>query len=136
LNYFDLTPSFQTNLVIQTSNHISIYHLPIRSVVFALIFSIIVSVNAIVIRSILLLLTVVFYIIFHIFNRTESLKSVRNIKLILTNLVYLGIAIVLLIASVSQQSINLMIIDIVVVALAILGLGINFIGFIVNVGKS
>jgi len=51
------------------SNHINAFHLPIITIFFGLLFSIIINIQTILIRSALLLVLTILYFLFVIFNK-------------------------------------------------------------------
>ena len=117
------------------SNHITHRQLPILSIFFAIIFSLVVNVQSPKIRSGLLLGAALGYLLAVIITRNETFKAIRTIKVIIFAVLYVMIA-ALGLAGATMSSINLIVLDIILVVLVCVALSVNLVCFIVNVLKS
>ena len=117
------------------SSHITHRQLPILSIFFAIIFSLVVNVQSPKIRSGLLLGAALGYLLAVIITRNETFKAIRTIKEIMFAMLYVMIA-ALGLAGATISSINLIVLDIILVVLVCVALSVNLVCFIVNVLKS
>ena len=75
------------------------------------------------------------YLLAVIITRNETFKAIRTIKVIIFAVLYVMIA-ALGLAGATMSSINLIVLDIILVVLVCVALSVNLVCFIVNVLKS
>jgi hypothetical protein len=134
--YYDLTPSIETEYSSKTRNHISAAHLPVISIFFGLLFTIVANIQKPTARSILFLVISILYLIFIVAFRSESLKSLRNLKLLSFSILYILLSILSLVISLNYNSLNLVKFDTAIVTLVILGILLNIVSFVVSAFRS
>lgn len=135
-SYYDLTPSNETHYSMSHSNHIRAVYLPVSSILFAIVYTILANVQTIVLRSALLFTATVIHFIFVLASKNEAARSIRMIKLYIFGLLYIAISLTVLVCAVLQQTIDLKAIDAALIALVCLGITANLVTFVINVKLS
>lgn len=109
--------------------------MPIISLLFPLLFAIIINIENPVVRSALFLVLSIFYCLTIIGTKNSTLKSFRNIKLLVFSLLYFIISAISLGIS-SNSSGDLVKIDMAIVALVLAGMLFNVFALIAGVLRS
>lgn len=98
-------------------NHISAIHLPILYLFFPLIFTVIANIQTPKIRSAIFLTLSILHLLVVLITKNSSIKSLRNIKLLILSAIYIILSALGLACSINSQTIDLLNIDIVIVSL-------------------
>lgn len=136
IRHYDLTPSTQTQYSMKNSNHISPIHLPMFSLLFAIPFTILPNISSSTIRSTIFLVISILHLVCVIIFSNSSLKSLRNIKMIVFSCTYIILSGIGVATSMNPQTIDLIKIDIVIVTFVTVGLLFNIATLIASVLKS
>jgi hypothetical protein len=117
-------------------NHISAIHLPILYLFFPLIFTVIANIQTPTIRSGIFLTLSLLHLLAVLITRNSSLKSLRNIKLLILSGIYVILSALGLACSANPQTIDLLKIDIVIVSFVAAAMVFNIAVLIGGVLKS